>query len=245
MGLILDLQVIRPDPQVELDGRVVAELDGERLFRWADAATAAIDARVRDGDLVEEAVDDHDVCKHYANGAELVEDVAGSKRRLPDAVVPRIAAIEEPVLTRERCRLRRLRVGGLARPREPDSAHPPFSTWPREDDGCLRNRTTSRQPLAGAPHARRAVDRHTDRGSGRRPAAARLVERRELAGALARDRVHRGRAVAGDAARHPGDGASQATVGSRASAAPALARRARGAARAPPHAALVPRAPRR
>ncbi len=129
-GLILDLQVIRPDPRVELDGRVVAELDGERLFRWADAATAAIDARVRDGDLVDEAVDDHDVCKHYANGAELVEDVAGSKRRLPGALVPRIAAIEEPLLTRERCRLRRLRVGGLARPREPDRRTHPSPAGP-------------------------------------------------------------------------------------------------------------------
>jgi hypothetical protein len=45
-GLVLDLQVIRPNPQVELDGRVVAEIDGEPLFQWADAATAAVDARI-------------------------------------------------------------------------------------------------------------------------------------------------------------------------------------------------------
>ena len=38
-GLILDLQVIRPDPYVELDGRVVARIDGEPLFGWADAAS--------------------------------------------------------------------------------------------------------------------------------------------------------------------------------------------------------------
>ena len=82
-GLILDLQVIRPDPQVVLNGHVVAEIDGEQLFQWADAATAAIDARIDAGDLVEEVDDDHEVCKHYADGAELVEDVAGSKRRLP------------------------------------------------------------------------------------------------------------------------------------------------------------------
>ena len=56
-GLILDLQVIRPNPWVELNGRVVAEIDGEALFRCADAATAAIDERIRAGDLVEEAVD--------------------------------------------------------------------------------------------------------------------------------------------------------------------------------------------
>jgi hypothetical protein len=113
-GLILDLQVIRPNPTVELNGRVVAELDGEPLFRWADAATAAIAARIDAGDLAEEAVDDHDVRKHYTDGAELVEDVAGSKRRLPEEFVPRVAAIKEHVVTRERCRLRRLRVGGDA-----------------------------------------------------------------------------------------------------------------------------------
>ena len=109
-GLILDLQVIRPDPQVELNGRVVAEIDGEALFRWADAATAAIDARIRAGDLVEEAVDDHDVRKHYTDGAELVADFADSKRRISTELVPVVAAIEEGLVVRERCRLRRLRV---------------------------------------------------------------------------------------------------------------------------------------
>jgi hypothetical protein len=108
-GIVLDLQVLRPDPEVELDGRVVARLDGEPLFRWADAATAAIDARIAAGDLVEEAVDDHDVRKHYPNGADLVEDVAASKRRLAEEDVQALRAIEEPLAVRERCRLRRLR----------------------------------------------------------------------------------------------------------------------------------------
>lgn len=109
-GLVLDLQVIRPDPEVVVDGRVVAEIDGSPLFEWADAATAAVDARIATGDLVEEAVDDHEVRKHYSDGAELVEDVAASKRRFPEAVVPAVAAIERPLFVRERCRLRRLRV---------------------------------------------------------------------------------------------------------------------------------------
>ena len=109
-GLILDLQVIRPNPYVELDGVVVARIDGEPLFRWADAATAAVEARIAAGDLVEEAVDDHDVRKHYAGGADLVEDVAGSKRRFPDEVVPALQRIDRPLVVRERCRLRRLRV---------------------------------------------------------------------------------------------------------------------------------------
>ncbi len=109
-GLVLDLQVIRPNPQVELDGVVVCEIDGEPLFEWADAATASIDARAAAGDLVEEAVDDHDVRKHYPDGADLLDDFAGSKRRLPAAAVPLVRAIERPLSVRERCRLRRLRV---------------------------------------------------------------------------------------------------------------------------------------
>jgi hypothetical protein len=109
-GLILDLQVIRPDPFVEVAGKVVARIDGEALFAWADAATAAVEARIAAGDLVEEAVDDHDVCKHYSEGAELVEDVGSSKRRFPDEVIPIVAAIASPLVVRELCRLRRLRV---------------------------------------------------------------------------------------------------------------------------------------
>jgi hypothetical protein len=109
-GLILDLQVIRPDPYVELDGEVVARIDGEPLFEWADAATAAIETRIAAGDLVEEAIDDHDVRKHYSNGADLVEDVAGSKRRLPEEAVPVLGRIARPLVVRERCRVRRLRV---------------------------------------------------------------------------------------------------------------------------------------
>ena len=122
-GLILDLQVIRPNPKVELNGRVVAEIDAEPLFRWADAATAAIDARIEAGALVEEAVDDHEVCKHYTDGAELVQDVAGSKRRFPEDVVPSVAAIGEHVVTRELCRLRRLRVRGHADDAATAAAH--------------------------------------------------------------------------------------------------------------------------
>jgi hypothetical protein len=109
-ALILDLQVIRPDPYVELRGEVVARIDGEPLFAWADAATTAVDDRIAAGDLVEEAVDDHDVRKHYSNGAELVEDVAGSKRRFPEEVVPTLQRIDRPLVVRERCRVRRLRV---------------------------------------------------------------------------------------------------------------------------------------
>jgi hypothetical protein len=109
-GMVLDLQVIRPNPTAEFDGRVVCEIDGEPLFHTADTATAAIDTRIRTGRLIEQAIDDHDVRKHYANGAELVADFADKKRKLPDLAVPRLLGLAQPCVVRERCRLRRLRV---------------------------------------------------------------------------------------------------------------------------------------
>ena len=108
-GVVLDLQVIRPDPRIESDGRLVCEFDGNPLFAGADAARDAVDLLVAERLLAEEAVDDHDVLKHYETGAELVEDFAPKERKLPDEVVPLLQAIEGKCVVRERCRLRRLR----------------------------------------------------------------------------------------------------------------------------------------
>jgi hypothetical protein len=109
-GVVLDLQVIRPNPQIEVGSRVVGEIDGEPLFLWADAAVAAVDARVSRGDLVEEAVDDHDVLKHYSDGAELVDGVETSVRCLHEPTISTLLTLDRPLVVRERCRLRRLRV---------------------------------------------------------------------------------------------------------------------------------------
>ena len=109
-GVVLDLQVIRPNPSVEAGARVVCEIDGEPLFRMADAATAAVDTLIRAGGLLEQAVDDHDVRKHYDNGADLVDDFADKKRRLPNRAVPQLLTLTQPCAVRERCRLRRLQV---------------------------------------------------------------------------------------------------------------------------------------
>ena len=109
-GLVLDLQVIRPDPRVELNGRVVCGIDGQPLFRLADAAAEAVDAAVAEGRLREEAVDDHDVRKHYRTGADLVADFADKERRLPAEAVPTVRALSRPCVVRERCCLRRLRT---------------------------------------------------------------------------------------------------------------------------------------
>ena len=109
-GLVLDLQVIRPDPTVETGERFVCEIDGEPLFRRADAASAAIDALTQSNELGEQAVDDHDVRNHYANGTELVDDFVGKQRRLPEQALPQLRALTQPCVVRERCRLRRLKV---------------------------------------------------------------------------------------------------------------------------------------
>jgi hypothetical protein len=109
-GLVLDLQVIRPNPTAEVDGQVVCEIDGEPLFRTADAATAAVNALILGGRLVEQEVDDHDVRTHYDDGPELVNDFADKKRRLPDHAVPRLLAVARSCVVRERCRLRRLQL---------------------------------------------------------------------------------------------------------------------------------------
>lgn len=109
-GHVVDLQVIRPNPVVEVDGRVVCEIDGEPLFISADEATAAVDDLVRRVALIEEAIDDHDVREHYAGGTDLVSTWATKRRQLPRDELPALRALARPCAVRERCRLRRLRV---------------------------------------------------------------------------------------------------------------------------------------
>jgi hypothetical protein len=109
-GLILDLQVIRPHPVVELEGRVLCTIDGSPTLTRADAAAAAVDDMVAAGVLIADAIDDHDVLRHYASGASLVEDFATKERELPADAIPALERIDQPLVVRERCRLRRLRT---------------------------------------------------------------------------------------------------------------------------------------
>ncbi len=102
-GTLLDLQVIRPNPRVEVADQLFCEVDGEPLFRRADAAVGAIDALVHRGRLIEHAVDDHDVRTHYADGAELVDDFHDKERRLPEEAIPRLLTVAQPCVVRERC----------------------------------------------------------------------------------------------------------------------------------------------
>ena len=109
-GVILDLQVIRPNPHVESASELICEIDGEPLLQQADAATAAVDALIRSGRLIQEATDDHDVRKHYPNGTDLVDDFEGKARSIPKEALPRLHAITQSLVVREHCRLRRLVV---------------------------------------------------------------------------------------------------------------------------------------
>ena len=112
-GIVLDLQVIRPNPRAESGDVVICEMDGTPLFAKADAAVAAVDALIAAGRLVEEAVDDHDVLKHYPSGSDLLDEwERGDRRPLGDGP-DRLREIHRPCVTRERCRLRRLRVCGV------------------------------------------------------------------------------------------------------------------------------------
>jgi hypothetical protein len=109
-GLVLDLQVIRPNPVVESGGESLCEIDGEPLLQRADAAADAVDDFVAQGRLVETARDDHEVRTHFTDGDELVDHFNEGIRNLPPEAVPRLRAHARPCAVRERCRLRRLLV---------------------------------------------------------------------------------------------------------------------------------------
>ena len=108
-GIVLDLQVIRPHPLVEVNDTFLCEIDGSSLFVGADAARAAVDLLIAERLLEEEAADDHDVRKHYVNGAALVSDFETSDRKIPAEAIPRLRRLERECVVRERCRVRRLR----------------------------------------------------------------------------------------------------------------------------------------
>jgi hypothetical protein len=109
-GLVLDLQVVRPDPVIESGEERICEICGDPIFATADAATAAIDSAIATGLLAQEAIDDHQVRTHFRTGPELVDDFEGKTRRIPEEALPKLLATTGAVTMRERCRLRRLRI---------------------------------------------------------------------------------------------------------------------------------------
>jgi hypothetical protein len=108
-GAILDLQVIPPDPVVEVDGEVVCRIEGGTLLEDAAAAAAVIDEEIARGRLREEAVDDHEVLRHFSTGGSLIEHFRTRPRSVSASAVPLLEASARPHVVREACRLRRLR----------------------------------------------------------------------------------------------------------------------------------------
>ena len=98
----------RLTPGIARDAASVVAFDPD-----ADAVARArrslpVGALIENGTLLEQRVDDHDVRKHYANGAELVEVFTGKQRRIPERPIPSLRALAAPCVVRERCRLRLL-----------------------------------------------------------------------------------------------------------------------------------------
>src|SRR5688500_9453732 len=91
-GAILDLQVVPPEPAVEVDGGIVCRLEGGTLLADAAAAAAVIDEEIARGLLREEGVDDHDVLRHFPTGAALVQHYRTRPRSVPASFVPRLEA---------------------------------------------------------------------------------------------------------------------------------------------------------
>jgi SAM-dependent methyltransferase len=108
-GAILDLQVIAPEPAVEVNGKVLCRLEGGTLLEDAAAAAAAVDREIVRGLLHQEAVDDHHVLRHFPTGASLVEHFRPRPRSVPTGFVPLLEASARPHIVREACRFRRLR----------------------------------------------------------------------------------------------------------------------------------------
>ncbi len=111
-GILLDLQVIRPHMRIESEGRLIYVADGSPLFEWADAARAAADLLVAEGLLVEDAADDHDVLKHYDSGADLIANWPPKQVKPSTETAAFFRAMPVECVSRERCRLRKLRRVG-------------------------------------------------------------------------------------------------------------------------------------
>jgi hypothetical protein len=138
-GVVLDLQVIRPNPTVEINGRAHFEINGDPLFVKADAATAAIDQLVLAGRLLEQATDDHDVRQHYENGTELIADFTDKSRTLPKSAITYLRETTQPCAIRADSGNYASHTPAIT-PRE---HHPDPTTVPPREAGSGRNTTTA------------------------------------------------------------------------------------------------------
>lgn len=109
-AVMLDLQVIPPEPVVEVYGAAICSLEDGGLLDDAATATGVVDELVERGLLYEDGVDDHEVLHHCSSGPALIEYFQPKRRSIPVHAIPLLAATDRPCVVREACRMRRLRV---------------------------------------------------------------------------------------------------------------------------------------
>jgi len=109
-GFVVDLLSVPPPERVEIDGKVVGELDNSAFFPRALAAAAGLDALAAEGVLVHEHEERFPIFVRYPTGADLVEDVAQREyTRIPADLGRRVRAIARPCEIRDNCLVRRFR----------------------------------------------------------------------------------------------------------------------------------------
>jgi hypothetical protein len=110
-GVFLDLTTIPPPAVIERDGEPLGSLEQTAFLERARRTEAAVDLLIGDGLLAEEASVPHAVLQHFRSGRELIDDVAERAiTRVPVELRDRLERIDEPVVERAFCLLRRLRV---------------------------------------------------------------------------------------------------------------------------------------
>jgi hypothetical protein len=110
-GVFVDLTTVRPAAVVELRGEPIGSLAQEAFLDSAEETEAAVDLLIDEGVLVEEASRRQSVLKHFASGPELIAEVAERRvTRLPAELQKLLETIDEPVVERAFCLIRRLRV---------------------------------------------------------------------------------------------------------------------------------------
>jgi hypothetical protein len=103
-GTILDLRSVPPPARVEVDGRVLGELDESAFFPRSHHNGEALTGLARRR-LLELAADNaHTMLIVYPSGRELVDDVARwGDTKVPAALATRLLAVEGECSIREFC----------------------------------------------------------------------------------------------------------------------------------------------
>jgi hypothetical protein len=109
-GTILDLRSVPPPGRVEVDGRVVGELDESGFFPRSLHNGEALAGLAREGLLELAAEDAHTMLIVYPTGRDLVDDVASwGDTKVPARLAARLVPLEGECAVREFCLARAYR----------------------------------------------------------------------------------------------------------------------------------------